>query len=649
MPPKLENLPTELLLDISDMLDSSHPPSLLAFAKTSTRFYDIASKFLFQTIKFYLSGPGHATRDGHQLVQVVQTWEELLGRNGSFRHVRRLILFGLHRPIIDPPDSERMPSNTYLSLKTCERNEDDSELQSCWDLYSRPCWSWTDADAADWDDEYWRLFCHFVTQLQGLTDIYYACSAPIPNYLLQLLEVSHCRLHHYTYHQHSRVTAPCIYSIGSLSRWPPHQGALRTLVRHRHQVPGLKRVYVRFRSEMREILHNHDNDHGEFDRIDDRNNDRDDPAPLESLQVDGWSVQPPAMSFSVVSRETLGDFSALRVLKLNVAVKPHLPAPDKFPSLVTLTFTCITTRVGPGLDYWNRVLTFVRNLPRLTTLQLRKWKRSVSVVPGLSPNLRKLDLSTNPVRGAGPPLHNDHILRLAELCPFLEDLTIETRRSRGDASEVLLYRALGRLTRLRRLQLTLDASPPRLINERDPRYTISSWRRITTSIEPWFDAWDAQYVVGGLRPHRKGHLRDVFVNSAVDSTLASSIFEVIDAAKAEVDEKVVPLERLEVEAKYGDAFPRNGTMDRSRDELYPYLAALERRWLVERDVRYDAGGRNVLHVREIGWKARQGEMERRVTYEYRNSHYLRIWRRIWPSEEDDAWWDAWESWPLAPR
>jgi hypothetical protein len=57
---------------------------------------------------------------------------------------------------------------------------------------------------------------------------------------------------------------------------------------------------------------------------------------------------PFSMPFSVVSKETFGDFSALRALKLKLPVEHDLlPAPDKLPSLVTLSFTCMTTPASP--------------------------------------------------------------------------------------------------------------------------------------------------------------------------------------------------------------------------------------------------------------------------------------------------------------
>jgi hypothetical protein len=382
------------------------------------------------------------------------------------------------------------------------------------------------------------------------------------------------------------------------------------------------------------------------------------------------------ISFSVVTRFTWGVFTALRVLKLNIAMKQELlPAPATLPSLVTLVFTCTTSTPyyvnleTPGAqphvnEYWPSVSSFLRNLPRLTTLQLKEWDRSAPVEPALSPNLRKLDFSTRMLVGFSPPLRNDHVLRLAELCPLLEDLALETRRSRGNQSEVALYRALGRLPRLQRLRLHLDVSPPPIAYATGED-GVASLRE--TVIEPWFDARDAEFLpakvdrvrdeLGETREvttdiispriclYRRGHIRDVFVNSAVDSELARSIFEVIDAAKQDATGSVLPLAKLELTTFGGNLFMTGGPMaihmGGSRRFLGAYLTVLERNWVVERDHRGD--GRGLLHARDIDCRGRERHKTARSEYKYPQA----IWEEIWsPKEQTGELWDSWTSWPL---
>lgn len=347
------------------------------------------------------------------------------------------------------------------------------------------------------------------------------------------------------------------------------------------------------------------------------------------------------MSFDIVTMLVSGDFSALRVLKIDIPLAPGgLPAASRFSSLVTLAYTCKTT-AEPSPQYWDEMIVFLRSLPSLTTLRVRDWNRAVSIVPGLSPNLRTLDLRTVCVPGVA--LLDDHIHQLAMLCPQLESLAVETKRSRGDAAEIARYRALGRLPQLQRLDLHLDASPPGFTCTPETDENTNTSRH--TAIEAWFDDVDAKTIYGSLYPHRQGHIRDVFINSAIDATLARSIFEVIDAAKGKAP-GVRLLERLELCASGGSAFPERGVMRPAWAPLWPFLKALDRRWLVERDVRDDSRG--VLHVRETHADDRKWSLDFHGADSVgRNKYYFGLWRRTWPVERDGIeWWDDWESYPL---
>lgn len=455
--------PNEILVGISELLDISHPPSLFAFALTSKRHYAISSRFLFRTIRITLGD----YEEPEQLLAHVQKWERMLIRSEAFAYVRRLILYSAS---LDPG----LPDNPYLALEPCERDDDATRLQSFWDLY-HSFWC-PGVDESPIRDENWQMLARLVRQLRGLTDIFYACIAQFPPGLLETLhaELPQCRLHHYTFHlndpngayERSLAISSCLYSIGDLD----HVGDDIGWALARRHAPRLRSVFIWHRGRtIRDIgVVNYDGGKGT--------------PSLEQFQLGTFEGPYPSLSFALLSRMAFGNLSALHVLKLDTVLHHHtLPAPDNFPSLVTLTLTCITSPVPA--HYWDEVLVFLRNLHRLTTLQLKDWKRSVSVVPGLNPNLRKLDLSTDLVRGADP-LRSDHVQQLAELCPHLEDLAVEIRRSRGDATEVALYRALGRLPRLRRLTLVLDASPPPFVHVTEADGTVTR----DTAIEPWFDA-----------------------------------------------------------------------------------------------------------------------------------------------------------------
>jgi hypothetical protein len=48
------DFPPEILAGIAEVLDTSHPPSILAFAQSCKRHYAISSHFLFRTIRMTL-------------------------------------------------------------------------------------------------------------------------------------------------------------------------------------------------------------------------------------------------------------------------------------------------------------------------------------------------------------------------------------------------------------------------------------------------------------------------------------------------------------------------------------------------------------------------------------------------------------------
>jgi hypothetical protein len=660
------DLPQEIVAGIVELLDTSHPPSLLSFAQTSKHQYAIASRVLFRCVRMTLGD----TEGPERLRAEVQKWEAMLLRSDAFPHVRRLILYST--------DLEReMPGNPYLALEPCERDDDPTHWRSCWDLYH----NWWSPGDSEFDPlplsmsnvEDWQSLVHLVRQLKGLTDVFYACVTPFPVCLLETIhaQLPRCRLHHFNFHlrdpdgayERALSRSPALYSIGDLD----HVDDVKSRNIARRHAPHLRNVFV---WPSRRTIN--DAGRGDCEHLVDSCE-----APISALQHfelgrsrADWD--PDFLSdFAIISRVAFDNYSALRNLKLHSPIDYHtLPGPENFPALVTLALTSVTT-VAVASSYWTAALAFIRNLPRLTTLQLVAWKRSVSVIPGLSPGLRKLQLLTHHDQGADRLLC-DHIHQLATLCPLLEELAIQTRRSRGDASEVALYQALGRLPRLRSLSLELDASPSPLVQIPLDDGTVAP----DTAVEPWFDAWGAEYLQGmltkgvpSIHPYRRGHLFDVFVNSAVDQALALSIFAVIDGAKSTIEgtDQVIPLERLEVAARNGNAFPQNRSRVTPWIALRPYLHdVLARKWLVRRDVRDDA--RQVLHVTELchpngcqcvawgtpqGWCGRRGPRKARGidsdTRELvsKGGPFAEVWQQLWPDRGDGkGWWEAWESWPL---
>lgn len=149
----------------------------------------------------------------------------------------------------------------------------------------------------------------------------------------------------------------------------------------------------------------------------------------------------------------------------------------------------------------------------LTVLQLDGWDyRASSPTSILGPSLKVLRLTSQSRRGTSGGLLQKDVEQLAELCPSIEELALPIWRSQGDAREVAMYTALGRLGRLRRLSLLLLVWVPTRGLPVPPSYNEFESRELSC-----------------LAPYRVGHLRDAFIDAAVDEKLARAIFHTIRA------------------------------------------------------------------------------------------------------------------------
>ncbi|KAI5193498.1 hypothetical protein E4T38_09950 [Aureobasidium subglaciale] len=121
---------------------------------------------------------------------------------------------------------------------------------------------------------------------------------------------------------------------------------------------------------------------------------------------------------------------------------------------------------------------------------------------------------------------------LKKSCSGLEDLAISVRRSRGNKTEIDAYRLLGSLQNLRFLSLNLDASDMSVLwiyetAERDEYVRSGIWP--PPPDDPSFNDFDREIYPRPFINHspgiRNGHIRDAFINSALDEPLARAIFK----------------------------------------------------------------------------------------------------------------------------
>jgi hypothetical protein len=106
------------------------------------------------------------------------------------------------------------------------------------------------------------------------------------------------------------------------------------------------------------------------------------------------------------------------------------------------------------------------------------------------------------------------VAQLQRECPFLEEFEAEIQRTYSNKDEVGIYRALGTFTHLRSIYLLLDCS--------------SGWRggyqAEDLPIDSDFSTFDLLWHESGFR---NGHLRQCLQNSAINTDLARSIWQVM--------------------------------------------------------------------------------------------------------------------------
>lgn len=183
---------------------------------------------------------------------------------------------------------------------------------------------------------------------------------------------------------------------------------------------------------------------------------------------------------------------------------------------------------------------------------------------------------------------------------MLEDLALTLCRSKGDAAEVASYRALGSIRNLQYISLVLDASNHAILSEdalADFDDEDDNAEYPETPNDSSFDNFDQQFFTRSYmswRDPRNGHIRDAFINSAVDETLARAIFWTISSGKATGS---LPLVKLRIQVRGG-----NLGNNVSVESVCMVIANLGRSWLCERSQTDDC--RHEPITRELGPRER---------------------------------------------
>ncbi|RKU46595.1 hypothetical protein DL546_006004 [Coniochaeta pulveracea] len=553
------------------------------------------------------------------------------------------------------------------------------------------------AQAAYDADTLWTPLAELLLLLPGLTNLVYGCPSQFPPCLLRALHDkarSHRpRLHLHTFelrmledgsaasdgipdpHELALITSPCLDSVWLVDRkirvtvdsqqithtLPGRQAqALKEMIKTEGLAPNLRKVRVmqgptsRFSSTDPRALPRT----WLPEELESRDRKKQTVA-LEHLELTCYGSIPSVTDADTQYWQGLTNMDTLRELHLTQSVDErglHELQSLRFPALTALTFRCVDF---PDACYMDGVKQFIRNQLRLEWLRMLAWDWSVSSFTdnpkdGSSthqrPNrtLRTLHLEYSICLPSSPPrgailsrfylASPSEVTQLGAFHPCVEHLCLVVRRSKGDCNEVARYKALGAsFPRLKRLSLTLDASPPGVVW---PRPVV--WSSPVPRPENSTDSFENHYC--RVRPYTNGHIMDVMVNSALDGRLARQIFKAIASPSLETmivrvkgGTDFIPFPRLPGERPLMNQMPGLA--------LTPWLNGLAREWRVER-LLPDAD----VKVREIsrnaeGW-VRQGDNPMGV---HEMDPLVKHFRTLWPETRSGSkgWFDDWESWPLA--
>lgn len=284
---------------------------------------------------------------------------------------------------------------------------------------------------------------------------------------------------------------------------------------------------------------------------------------------------------------------------------------------------------------------FFENLVPLKTLRLQGLMDTAlvqAIIERHGPSLQELML--RPRRGGfrydieSMTLDPTRISTFAKSCPLVRELHLVIKRSKGDSHETACYKALGEFPSIEKLSLELDCSMP-----------LPGPSSIEMMDQP-LDEFDKQ-VYSSTSGHEilNVHLRNAFINAAVDEKLGRSIWEVVTSSQS-------PDGRLSCLQIY----PYGGGISGSRDlpsskfrQLMLCLRVTRGSW--ERsgdpiDVSEIGRGRREKSDREQ--RLRDGKMIQKLGRLDKDSLCEdAIMQRIWPSSSEcPDWRRDWSSWPL---
>ena len=221
------------------------------------------------------------------------------------------------------------------------------------------------------------------------------------------------------------------------------------------------------------------------------------------------------------------------------------------------------------------------------------------------------------------------VAQLAEACPNVELLELRMTRTRGDARECAVYRALAAVPRLRRLSLTL-------------RYTIEISEEALEENGSF---------MGYADEIPRADLSRGFADAAFDAALARSIFDLVSPGGSG------PLQHLRLEPLH-TAGRHHRSAYAGDHQFYYLLKWIARSWICERPRWTSAGaGTGTLADVEIRDDDPRGTVEAGRAWQEVDEvskrwpgedRFIDAFGDVWPQTGAPRWWEHWTSRPLCP-
>lgn len=657
----LGGLPFEILQQIAGHLHDTHRASLCSFGLVNSRCHGVTLPITFREIQL-------TVRDHPALQRDVDALTEILSRAGSARHVRHLKIKGFLSSTAEETENSQDEENRFTLtreiawFKTTGIGEILTDEEPI--LFAKHvCHEPVIAKGSE-EDRAWAPFVGLIKTLPHLATLVYDCRNQFPPSLLDVLHEHNprCKLHHFTFrlrslqsdvidpYEMALATSPCLYSVkvaschrDSVGNDDFNQEATMELVAG--LAPNLKEVMM-----------------------------------MNFTAARWWKFHDPRRRWKglpgFVSGARVGELTSLALVgnwvRWSPGILPGWAKHTDFRNLRRLTLGGGYRRMyDHGMD-GEMMRWIVQNcsFPRLKALRVRlgrnqdpsEWPdyagdaislfRAFEPLDELSltgpleaeilgailsrhgPTLRKLELRPmeDPIRVrtildrryVAMQLGKDHILQIQAHCPALEELSMPIKRTKSDAVEADIYKSFGKMERLNSLFLTLDCS--------------ECWLDRQSSSNPLFDEQDNEcchyFQLGWLQ---KGHLGNIFMNCAVDETLARSIWETICQHKIGTQ-----LQSLKLWTTGGGRLGEYHDNEDIRD----IVDNLSRSWLIERVVGEQ------INVRELGRQGRKMR-DQKLTNRYNmgraltGTEALRVFRRVWPQKDgSEDWREDWSSLPL---